>query len=1102
MKKRRKMFMRRMAAVILTLCMIMGMVSSVITVEAHGNSDGYPYNVAAGSYVADQWGFYQCECTSFVAWCLNARNGFGFSNGMYGSDIWGNANNWGDVARRHGFAVDGNPAVGAVAWSSSGTYGHVAWVCAVNGDNVTIDEYNNGWVTIAGEYHGNHKYNTRTVHKSAFQYIHLKDISESSSVPQGSPISGGSRTISDGDYHIVSSVTGTILNPGLSCLTIGGLPDAKNNNGAPAQLWSVSGQKDHVFTVTWLENGFYKIKLKESDNKCLDVVGGYTDRGTDVQQWEDNGTSAQQWRIDERDDGIGYTIRSRCNGWYLDVYNGETADGTKIHLWEGNTTNAQKWYFIPWSGSDSDGLEIPDGNYEIIARADGSKALNAVENGYYVELNTRKDNLEHVFSVTNLGNGYCKIINKNSGLSLDVANGKSLNGANVQLCGWSEGTNHAQQWLIKSCGNGYYNIISKLNGLYLDPQNAKTDDGTNIQMCVGWGINGADCQQWRFVPSGKSIGRTIEDGEYQIVPQMDKSKVLSSDGNGAEIGTNLILSANKGDEKHVFNITYMENGYYSIVNRNAGLSLDNGDGVDDAYQNGTNAGLWERHNGTAQQWMIKPHEDGSYNIISRCTGLCLDVSDGNPTDGTNVWMWMPNQTDAQKWKLIPYNKKVDIESIRLEKVELTMSAGSQEALKAMFSPQDATDKTLTWKSSNPSVAEVDVNGRVTAKTPGTAVVIATTSNGKTEFCQVTVTKENQPSTHTHSYVDAWKTNNKKHWKECECGDKLGEAEHKFSWVIDRVATVENTGMKHEECEMCGYMRNEGTTIEKISSTHMHSYGKEWKTSKEKHWKECECGAKSEESLHKFTWIIDRAATEETIGIKHEECETCGRRRNEGTVIEKLPVCQHIYQVSQILATLKKDGIITEICSKCGNEKSKTTIHAVDSISLSRMSYAYDGKTKKPSVKVKDSSGKMLRDKVDYTVYYSGKAKNVGSYTVTITLKGNYSGIVKKTFEIVPKGTSISKISAQKKGFALKWKKQTKQTSGYEIAYSTSNKFVKKNTKTVTVKKNKISSKSISKLKTKKKYYVKIRTYKTVRKNGKLTKIYSTWSKVKAVTTKK
>lgn len=265
------------------------------------------------------------------------------------------------------------------------------------------------------------------------------------------------------------------------------------------------------------------------------------------------------------------------------------------------------------------------------------------------------------------------------------------------------------------------------------------------------------------------------------------------------------------------------------------------------------------------------------------------------------------------------------------------------------------------------------------------------------------------------------------------------------------------GLKEYTCIEC----NE-TKREEIPAVG-HSYSERWYYDEVKHWHIAICGheLKSDETEHKFSWVIDRAATEENTGIKHEECGTCGCMRNEGTVID-----------------------------------------AVDSISLSQISYVYNGKTKKPSVKVKDSSGKMLKDKVDYTVYYSGKAKNVGSYTVAITLKGNYSGIVKKTFEIVPKGTLISKISAQRKGFAIKWKKQTKQTSGYEIAYSTSNKFVKKNTKTVTVKKNIISSKSISKLKAKKKYYVKIRTYKTVRKNGKSVKIYSTWSKVRVVTTKK
>ena len=265
------------------------------------------------------------------------------------------------------------------------------------------------------------------------------------------------------------------------------------------------------------------------------------------------------------------------------------------------------------------------------------------------------------------------------------------------------------------------------------------------------------------------------------------------------------------------------------------------------------------------------------------------------------------------------------------------------------------------------------------------------------------------------------------------------------------------GLKEYTCIAC----NE-TKREEISAVG-HRYSENWYYDEVKHWHIAICGhdLKSDETEHKFAWVIDRAATQENTGIKHEECGTCGCMRNEGTVID-----------------------------------------AVDSISLSQISYVYNGKTKKPSVKVKNSSGKMLRDKTDYTVYYSGKAKNVGSYTVTITLKGNYSGIVKKTFEIVPKGTSISKISARRKGFAIKWKKQTKQTSGYEIAYSTSNKFVKKNTKTVTVKKNKNSSKSISKLKAKKKYYVRIRTYKTIRKNGRPAQIYSAWSKVRMVTTKK
>ena len=129
-------------------------------------------------------------------------------------------------------------------------------------------------------------------------------------------------------------------------------------------------------------------------------------------------------------------------------------------------------------------------------------------------------------------------------------------------------------------------------------------------------------------------------------------------------------------------------------------------------------------------------------------------------------------------------------------------------------------------------------------------------------------------------------------------------------------------------------------------------------------------------------------------------------------------------------------------------------------------------------------------------------KNVGSYTVTIKLKGNYKGTVKKTFQIIPKVSTISKIIPKKKGFALEWNKQAVQTTGYEVAYSTNKKFTKKTTGTITVGKSKTVSKSVSKLKAKKKYYVKIRTYKAVKTNGKAKKLYSAWSKIKTVTTKR
>ena len=173
------------------------------------------------------------------------------------------------------------------------------------------------------------------------------------------------------------------------------------------------------------------------------------------------------------------------------------------------------------------------------------------------------------------------------------------------------------------------------------------------------------------------------------------------------------------------------------------------------------------------------------------------------------------------------------------------------------------------------------------------------------------------------------------------------------------------------------------------------------------------------------------------------------------------------------------------------------------VTLSATSYTYDGKVKKPTVTVKNGSTKLTT--ASYTATYASGRKNVGSYTVTVkpATEGNYTWTAKKvTFKINPKGTTLKALTATSKGFKATWTKQatkmsTSYITGYQIQYSTSSKFTTSTTKTVTATKYSTVSKTVSKLTAKKKYYVRIRTYKTV--SG--TKYYSPWSASKYVTTK-
>ena len=203
---------------------------------------------------------------------------------------------------------------------------------------------------------------------------------------------------------------------------------------------------------------------------------------------------------------------------------------------------------------------------------------------------------------------------------------------------------------------------------------------------------------------------------------------------------------------------------------------------------------------------------------------------------------------------------------------------------------------------------------------------------------------------------------------------------------------------------------------------------------------------------------------------------------------------HIWRVTKKeKASLKEDGKITYKCALCGKVKSKT-VNRVKSISLSSDTYVYNGKAKKPSVTVKDSNGKAV-SKSNYSVSYSNNIE-VGKASAKITFKGNYRGSKTLSFKINPKSTELIGVTSAKKSVTAKWKKQGTQTNGYQLQLAADKDFTK-NKKLFTISDNKTLSKTVNSLLTKKRYFIRIRTYKTVG----TVKYFSAWSKAKAVTTK-
>ena len=371
-------------------------------------------------------------------------------------------------------------------------------------------------------------------------------------------------------------------------------------------------------------------------------------------------------------------------------------------------------------------------------------------------------------------------------------------------------------------------------------------------------------------------------------------------------------------------------------------------------------------------------------------------------------------------------------------------------------------------------------------------------------------------------------------------NKNEEHTHNLTLVAAKAATCTTAGNSaYYTCDGCDKWFADATgSVEITDKTSVkipalgHTAGTEWKSDDTNHWHECSrCHDKKDEAAHDYGSdnVCDTCGYDKTVPHTHNltlvaakaatcteggkeayyKCEGCGKFYEDVLGTKEITDLASWGNIAKIAHTTKQtvtkatptaNGKIVNYCSVCKKTLSTTVIPKASSIKLKATSLTYNGKVRTPKVIVKDRTGKTLVKNTDYTVSYAKGRKYVGKYAVKITFKGKYSGTKTLYFTIKPKATSISSLKAGSKKFTVKWKKQATQTTGYQVQYSASSKFSK--AKTVTVGKNTTVSKKISKLSGKKKYYVRVRTYKTVKINGKSIRIYSGWSKAKTVTTKK
>lgn len=431
-----------------------------------------------------------------------------------------------------------------------------------------------------------------------------------------------------------------MIGSALNYTTVLDVAGGSSSNGANVQVYTANGSNAQKWYVSYVGEGYYIIKHAGTE-KVLDVRGGESANGTNVRQYESNNSEAQQWRFVDVGNGLYNIISRLAANLALDVQGSKSANGTNIQVYNitHNNTDAQKFRLVEVSQAKPSTKNLENGTYSVLAAKNNAYSIDVSGGsrsaGANVQLYRGNGSQAQRFYFAADGKGYYTITVIGSGKVLSQANASVLNGNNIQQA--VNNGSDIQKWAIYQRDNGQLEIVNKATNLTLDIAGGKIANGTNIR---GYQSNKSDA---RFTLKSTPA---LTAGIYEIASFKNLSSILNVKGSSKGSGASLELNKDTNLLSERFEVQ-TEGSAYRIRTASSGgyLTYDSSKGLIQSNQKTVNSN---------NKWNLV--WNGTYfSLANAATGQVLDAKGGNSSSGTVIQTYKANGTDAQHYYFIAAN---------------------------------------------------------------------------------------------------------------------------------------------------------------------------------------------------------------------------------------------------------------------------------------------------------------------------------------------------------------------------------------------------------------------------------------------------------------